>query len=263
MLELDGQMMGALALGLFWIHVLLIAAAALADLRKLGALARRVAAGSWAEVESARGPQGLLARQWVEQLGRLARRAGPREILFHDRAHHSEVFGGVLRTSTGTLELAPAAGDRAAVWPSLDERARRAAQPEPARFDAAASAAAKAKGFEREVETRIEVGARVWVAGRVDEGTLQPAPDVIVSLADPRPWLARARMLVIGFVLLDVGVAALCTLLALWSPLFGPISMLGAAGALGWFLGVQPLGVEVHDRVRTPDRAFLRGSWRE
>jgi hypothetical protein len=263
MLELDGQMMGALALGLFWIHVLLIAAAALADLRELGRLARRVATGSWAEVESARGPQGLLARQWVEQLGRLARRAGPREILFHDRAHHSEVFGGVLHTSSGTLELAPAAGDRAAVWPSLDERAARAAQPEPGRFDAAASAAAKAKGFEREVETRIEVGARVWVAGRVEDGKLAPDPTLIVSLADPRPWLARARMVVIGFVMLDVGVATLCTLLALWTPAFGLVSMLGAAGALGWFLGVQPLGVAVHDWVRTPDRAFLRGSWRE
>jgi hypothetical protein len=70
-------------------------------------------------------------------------------------------------------------------------------------------------------------------------------------------------MIVIGFVILDVAVAALCTVLAVWPPAFGPVGMLGAAGALGWFLGVQPLGVSVHDLVRTPDCAFLRGSWRE
>jgi hypothetical protein len=48
---------------------------------------------------------------------------------------------------------------------------------------------------------------------------------------------------------------------ALWTPMFGLVSMLGAAAALGVFLGVQPLGVAVNEAVRTPDRAYLRGRW--
>lgn len=260
---LDGVVMGALALALFWIHVGLIAGAAIADLRGLGRLGRRLRAGFWAEVRSARGPQGQLARHGVAQLGRLARRAGPREILFHDRVHHGEVFGGVLATPEGELELVPVAGGEAEIWPDLAARAERAASVEAERFTSAASAAGKAKGFEREVVTPIGVGDRVWVVGRVEAGRVHPDPTLILACSDPQPWLARSRALVVGFVILDLGVAGLCTALALWPPAFELVSMLGAAGALGWFLAVQPLGVAVHDAIRTPDRAFLRGSWRE
>jgi hypothetical protein len=55
--------------------------------------------------------------------------------------------------------------------------------------------------------------------------------------------------------------AAACTVAILWPPLFGWISGLGAAAALGLFLGVQPVGVALRDAVRTPDRAYLRGRW--
>lgn len=263
-LELDGMVMAAIALGLFWIHVLLIAAAALADLRELGRLRRRLRDCRVAEVRSARGPGGLLARNCVAQLGRLDRRGGPPQIHFHDRSHTSEVFGGTLALAEGNeLSLAPTLGGQAEVWPDLARRAEQAGRVDPQAFGPAVEAAGKAKGFEHTVETAIRVGDRVWVAGRIEGDRVVPDHTLILALADPRAWLERARLLVVGFVLADVLVAGLCTLLALWPPHFGWISMLGAAGALGWFLGVQPIGVTVHDAVRTPDRAFLRGSWRE
>jgi len=263
-LELDGGVMAALALALFWIHVVLIAAAALADLRALARLGRGVREGWSAEVCSARGPEGMLARNRVEQLGRLGRRGGPRQIYFHDRSHHSEVFGGTLRLDDGReVELAPAPGAQAEVWPELASRSERASRVEPAGFDEAALAASRARGFERAVETRIGVGDRVFVVGRIVEGRVVADATLILATADPRAWLTRARWLAIGFVLLDLALAGLCTALAVWPPYFGLVSTLGAAGALGWFLAVQPLGVAVHDALRTPDRAFLRGSWRE
>jgi hypothetical protein len=263
-LELDGTVMAAIALGLFWIHVLLIAGAALADLRELGRLGRRMRDCVVGEVRSARGPNGLLARHRVEQLGRLDRRGGPAQILFHDRSHSSEVFGGTLALPDGReLELVPTPGGQGEVWPDLARRAEQAGRVEADVFASALGPAGKAKGFEHTVETAVRVGARVWVTGRRDGDRIVPDPTSIVALADPRGWVNRSRMLVIGFVLADVLVAGLCTALALCPPHFGWISMLGAAGALGWFLGVQPLGVAVHDLVRTPDRAFLRGSWRE
>jgi hypothetical protein len=58
-----------------------------------------------------------------------------------------------------------------------------------------------------------------------------------------------------------VAVAAACTLVAVWPPLFDGVSMLGAGAALGFFLGVQPLGVSLNESTRTPDRAYLRGTW--
>ncbi len=257
-LELDGMTMAVIALSLFWIHVLLISGAGVMDLVELGRLRRRVLAARAGEVRSARGPGGLLARNWVEQLGRLDRRGGPRQIHFHDRAQHSEVFGGqVALAEGGELELVPASAGQAAVWPELGERAKRAGQVDAERFGQAAVAAGKAKGFERIVETRIVVGDRVWVI----DG--EPASRMILADHDPRAWLARSIGLVLALVIGNVLVAGLCTLLALASPHFGWVSMIGAAGALGWFLAVQPLGVAVHDAVRSPDSAFLRGRWQD
>ncbi|MFV8755695.1 hypothetical protein ACNOYE_34525 [Nannocystaceae bacterium ST9] len=263
-LQLDGPVMAAIALSLFWIHIVLIAAAALADLRVLARLRRRLATCERTEVRSARGPEGLLARNWVEQLGRLDRRGGPRAIHFHDRAHHSELFGGRLVLADGReLELVPTSAGDVEVWPELATRAEQAGRFDAETFERAQGQAGKAKGFERIVETRIAVGDRVWVVGRIAGSRIEADPTLILATHDPRPWLARSRRLAIGFVILDVLVAGLCTLLALWPPHFEWISMLGAAGALGWFLAVQPLGVAVHDALRTPDRSFLRGSWRE
>lgn len=263
-LELDGMVMGALALALFWIHVLLIAGAAWIDLRELGRLHRRVRDCWVAEVRSARGPERMLARNRVEQLGRLDRRAGPRQIHFHDRSHHSEVFGGTLVLADGReVELIASAGGQAEVWPELMQRAEQAGRSDAESFDAAAGPAGKAKGFPRTVETRINAGDRVWVVAAIAEGRVEASPMLVLANADPRPWLARSRGLVLGFMIADVAVAGLCTLLCLWPPPFEWVSMLGAAGALGWFLGIQPLGVTVHDAVRTPARAFLRGSWHE
>jgi hypothetical protein len=263
-LELDGMVMAAIALGLFWIHVLLIAGAALADLRELGRLRRRLRDCRVGEVRSARGPGGILARHRVEQLGRLDRRGGPRQIHFHDRGHHSEVFGGSLMLGEASeFELVPTAGGQAEVWPELAARAERAGRVDTETFVAAAIAAGKAKGFEHAVETTIGVGDRVWVAGRIEGDRIHADPTLIVATADPRIWLNRSRAVVIGFVIADILVAGLCTTLAVWPPHFELLGMLGAAGALGWFLAVQPLGVAVHDAVRAPDRAFLRGSWRE
>lgn len=262
-LELDGMVMAVIALGLFWIHILLIAGAALADLRELARLRRRLRDCRVGEVRSARGPVGLLARHRVEQLGRLDRRGGPRQIHFHDRSHRSEVFGGTLALPEGNeIELGPTPGGQAEVWPDLAERADRAGRVDAETFGAAASAAGKAKGFEHAVETTIGVGDRVWIIGRIEGDRVHGDPLILAS-ADPRIWLGRSRLLVIGFVLADLAVAGLCTVLAVWPPHFGLVGMLGAAGALGWFLAVQPLGVAVHDAVRAPGRAYLRGSWRE
>ncbi len=279
--DLGPELMGVIALGFFWIHTLLIAGAAALDLRDLGRLARRLrpirgplragAAGMLiAEVRSGRGPEARFARQRVEQLGRADRRGGPPAIHFHDVGHHSEVFGGTITPEPDhatELEVVPLTEPRASTWPD-PIRQRGAMQPGSREaFEAAHAAASRAKGFARTVESSVGAGDRIWIAGRLVEGPrgLRLEDDdagLIVAASDPRPWLARKRALVLGFVIVELLLAAVCTVLILWPPLWGWPSMIGAAAALGFFLGVQPIGVSVHDAVRTPDRAFVRGEWR-
>lgn len=251
MLELSRELMAGVALGLLWIHTLLIAAAAGLDLRDLGRLARaRVRVGV---VTTGEGPSGALARNVVAQIGRCK---GDGVIHLHDAEHRSEVFGGVVELEDGSrVELA--AASEAAVWPDLDTRARAAAVvPSDAAREQALHDARRARGWTREVAVALVPGDRVWL---VDDG----GRTLAVSGADPRAWLNRKRALVLGFLLAILAIAGGCSVAAypvmFGAPLFGLVSMLGAAAALGFFLGVQPLGVAVTEAVRTPDRAYLRG----
>ena len=249
------QIIAALALGLFWIHTLLIAAAACLDFRELGRLGRgrlgrgrlpraRVRAGV---VRSGRGPAGVLARNVVEQVGR---GKGDGVVHFSDAGHRSEVFGGVVELDGHELELS--ASMDIAVWPDLDHRAQAAARDSASLDDGARDSARRARGWPRSVEVAIGPGDRVFVVGPDSEPT-------IIAAIDPRRWIAGKRLLIVGFVFAELALAVGCTVLMLWPPLFDWVSMIGAAAALGLFLGVQPIGVAVQDAVRTPDRAYLRG----
>jgi hypothetical protein len=247
-LELSRELIGAVALGFFWVHTLLIAAAAWLDGRGLAKLTNgRIRA---ATVRSGLGPDDALACNVVEQIGRSK---GDGVIHFSDAAHRSELFGGVVELDEGgTLELEP--GTEVAVWP-IPQRRVEAAAPESAELVASAAIEARrARGWPRVVSVAITAGERVFMVER--EGI--PS---IISAIDPRRWLARKRWLIAGFVLAELALASACTIAIFWPPLFDWISMLGAAAALGLFLAVQPIGVAVRDAVRTPDRAYLRGRW--
>jgi hypothetical protein len=267
--------MAALALAVFWIHVLLIAAAAGQELRDLARLRRllRPLAGPRegavgllrGTVVRADGPANALARNVVEQVGR---GKGDGKLHFSDAAHRSEILGGELELGDRIrVELgAGATGASAMVWPDLAARTAAAAPTSTDQITQAEPVARRAKGFVRAVEVDIVAGQQVWIAGRWrhdERWQLEPgiAGAVLVSAIDPRRWLARKCWMIAGFIVGVLAIAAACTLLALWPPLFDWISMLGAGAALGFFLGVQPLGVSLSESARTPDRAYLRGTW--
>ncbi|MFO7567238.1 MAG: hypothetical protein R6X02_31630 [Enhygromyxa sp.] len=250
MLELSRELIGAVALGFFWVHTLLIAGAAWLDFRALGRLGRApVRAGI---VRSGQGPGGALGRNVVEQIGRSK---GDGVIHFSDAAHRSELFGGVVELDEGgELELGPLGEGEIAVWPAAARRLEVAAPESPEAITAALSEARRARGFARRVEVGIDPGDRVFVVE-------QDGAPRIVTAVDPRRWIASKRGLIGGFIIAELALAGACTSAILWPPLFDWVSMLGAAAALGLFLGVQPIGVALQDAVRTPDRAYLRGRW--
>jgi hypothetical protein len=254
---LSNELMAAFALAVFWVHVLLIAAAAALDLRELLRLRAGMRRGLWAgTVRRGDGAGGVFARNVVAKVGR---GKGDGRIHFSDSAHRSEVFGGLVELDAKQAGLVECAAVEAPVWPDLDRRAASARASSDEDLAKVEAQARRAKGFEREIVGALAVGDRVWIAGRLHEGRIGEV--LVVSAIDPRRWLARRCWLIVAFIVADLGVAAGCTLAAVWPPMFGIVSMLGAGAALGFFLGAQPIGVTLKEAVRTPDRAYLRGSW--
>lgn len=252
MLELSRELIGAVALAFFWIHVLLIAASACKDARALGRLGRgRVRSGI---VRAGKGPGGALACNTVEQIGRSK---GDGVVHFSDAAHRSELFGGVVELDDGS-ELALEAATDVAVWPTAQRRLDVAAPKSAEIVAAAASEARRARGYSRSVSVTIGEGERVFL---LEPLATEGNHKLVVATVDPRRWIAGKRWLIAGFIAADLALAGACTVAILWPPLFDLLSMVGAAAALGLFLGVQPVGVAVQDAVRTPDRAYLRGRW--
>jgi hypothetical protein len=175
-----------------------------------------------------------------------------REIGFHDRKHLSSIPGGALLLADGTL-CAVEKSDRAAVWTGLG---RKIANGEPLNLTEACRRASSARGFERNLSSSFRLRERIFVAGQVmsaGKRRLVRCPvdgELIAAAGDPRAFVRSRSVLVVAFVGCELLACALCTRLALSRPLFGPLSTLGGASSLAFFLGVTPLGVLVRDLCR-------------
>jgi hypothetical protein len=279
---LTRAIMGSIALAILWVNTLLIAAAAAKELLRLeerrARLKPRKAGDSTpgyglihGRVAEGNGPEGALARHRVEQVGRSAGDPeAQREIVFADRTIEGEVLGGSVQVE-GEEEviLGPASGSAAEVWVSEAALREAAACPGAMGFDAAYAEARKARGFVRAVEVALRPGQEVWVAGEITrrgrDAALFVAPSrsfgMLVAAVDPRAILARKIALSIAALVGILGGAAGATALALTQPYFGPVSTLGAALGLGFFILVQPAGTALRDAVLLPHRAFVRGAW--
>lgn len=232
------------ALALFWLHTLLIAAAAWGEYARLSPRGRGARPGV---VLEGSGPQGQLATHRVRQVGRTR---GDGVIHFHDRAHEGALFGGTLALAEGPHALAPGG----AVWASRAAQDAAAACPGPAAFADAAPRATRAAGWERDVEVSLGPGDRVWLA----EGPEGP----LVAAEDPARWRRRALALTAALLVGLPAAAAACTLLCLWPPVFGDMSKLGALAALVAFNLFQLLGKLHRDAIQPPDARALGGVWR-
>ncbi|MFZ5444501.1 MAG: hypothetical protein ACOZQL_31200 [Myxococcota bacterium] len=245
---LSSEIMGSWLLGLSWLTAVMIALDAWIDARRLrGALARWKQELVEGQVQAAE-----LATHEVEQ--RIKELDGDVPALtFFDRRHTSAVKGGTVTVAGETLEVVGAPD--AEVW--IDEATRQAAAAcaSPADFDAMK---AKANGL-RTVRTGLRAGQPVWLAGTKDGARFTAT---LVSNFDPRSFV-RARLgRIAGLILANFAWVAAGTVLALWPPVFGLVSKLGAAVLLGHFLGMTPIAMAARERSRSPAIAFLRGTWK-
>lgn len=253
------EWMGALALGVLWVNVLLIAAAALkhrSELgRRLSVLRAERAAGRFVEgeVTATEGERGFAERR-TTQVGRAMTVAGPDRILFTDKRTSGSVGGGTVRDAGGST-VRVAAVDGCDLWVGHEVPAAR----EPSlRFEDAWQSASTSRGVELDVVQRVGAGARVWLAGEREGELLRPT---LVATACPFSSLARGRR-VLGAAALGALLGGACvTALVLWPPLFGTVSTVGGALGLAFFLLVQPAAVAARNAARTPDRQPVGGVW--
>ena len=249
---LSRELMGLALLGLSWVTAAMVALDALIDAR---AMVRRL--GEWkATLLSGTVEVPELAAHEVEQ--RVKQLDGDEPALvFFDRKHVSTVTGGVVRVGSERLDVTGA--HDAEVWIDAKTRAAAAACSAPAAFDGLSTSAQAPGGALRTVRTSLRAGATVWLAGN-KEGTTFEAH--LVSGFDPRMWAKGRLLAIIGLIALDLSWVAGGTVIALWPPVFGVISIAGALVLLGHFLGMTALAMGVREKSRTPAFAFVRGTWR-
>lgn len=240
--------MGVLALGVLWLNTLLIAGAALTQRRALGSVAdalaraRREGTLIQASVTKGEGPEGALVTRTLQQVGRAMTVAGPDRILFTEALAQHAVHGGELE---GGAVLAPEE-PLERVWLDGGAPLKRALSD----FDDAFRRASTTRGLTTSASTAVRVGDVIWF----QRGQ-------ILASHDPLRTVRTKRSGLLFFALAAVTVGAGLTAVILTPPIFGTVSTVGGAGALLFFLLVQPAGVKVRDWARLPDEQPRSDVW--
>lgn len=248
---LSRELMGSALLALCWITAFMIALDALIDaramLRRLSEWKTKLLSGTVLANE--------LASHEVEQRVKQLDSEEP-GLVFFDRKHVSHVAGGTVTVGHDQLEVVGAPGTE--VWIDAATREAAAACSSPVEFDSLTKSAQGAGGGLRTVRTSIRSGAQVWLVGEKKGGKLEVS---VVANFDPRSW-AKSRLVgIAGLQVLNLAWVAAGTVLALWPPVFGLVSIGGAIVLIGHFLGMTALAMGIREKSRSPAIAFLRGSW--
>jgi len=240
--------MGVLALGVLWLNTLLIAAAALAQRRALGPLlrslrdARRDGRLVRANVQKGEGPSGALLTRTIEQVGRAVTTGSPDRILFTEASARHELHGGELG---GGVVIEPGEA-LAQVWLDGTATLRRALTD----FDDAFRRASTTRGLPTSASSSVNMGDAIWFQ----------RGEILASM-DPVRTLRTKRMGLALFAIGAVVIGAALTVAILLPPIFGTVSTAGGAGALLFFLLVQPAGVKARDWARLPDEQPRSDVW--
>lgn len=288
---LTPELMGILALCVVWINTGLIIAASFqtwVSLRNRKRAAMREL--RWqpqreglVELRVADNPE--LDTSFVfkaKQIGRIANKT-KNTIVFADSEFQSQCLGTRLSLpdkSARTIGVEVPETSDFELWLN-EERVRQYADNYSHEgFAQALRAAQTGKGFERRLAIPFKPVQRFWLYARIDEANAEPRQGtsqtsvesrwkvvqslyhpLLVSEVDPIGWYQKKMRLNIGFMLFTFLSASGLSALALRSPAFGTVSTLGAALLLVYFLLIQPAGVWIADRSRTPNQAEIRGLW--
>lgn len=249
---LSRELMGIALLTLAWVTALMVAIDALIDAR---AMWRRLAEWKTTLVQgTVVAPE--LAVHEVEQRVKQLDSDAP-ALVFFDRKHQSTVTGGAVTVGSEQLEVS---GTRdAEVWIGEATRLAAAACSAPSAFDAMYASAQGGGGGLRSVRTSLRAGAPVWLVG-TKQGTKFEAR--LVAGFDPRSWVQGRLTASLGIVVMSLLWVSAGTVLALWPPAFGLVSIGGALVLVGHFLGMTPIAMAAREKSRTPAFGFIRGTWK-
>lgn len=248
-----------------WVMALLVAATAVHRALELLRLSSTLKENTReATVVEGAGPDGALGALEVVRAGRALDAKVP-TLAWHPRKVSAPSYGGVVESGGLRIQIPSNAGR---VWVSdavLQSALERPAHEDWAQTLAQASTQAAA---ERTVRAPIRVGDKVFVAGKTvtsgNESRLSPLEggELVVSHEPPAAWLSKRALWGFGFSVLELLVCAALSALALWTPAYGTVSMVGAVGLVAFFLAVTPLGVSLTEAMRLPDERLPRGFWK-
>lgn len=249
---LTRELMGSALLVLAWVTAGLVALDAWIDLSAMRARLRAWKTGLKRGTVKA----DELATHEVEQ--RIKQLDGEQPgLVFFDRQHLSHVKGGAVTLDDGA-QVEVVGAPQAEVWFDEATRLSAAACHGASEFDAMFSSAQGAGGGLRTVRSHLRAGQPVWLVGTQDGARFTAT---LVSNFDPRTF-ARARIVAsLGVIAASLAWVAVGTVLALWPPVFGAVSIAGAVVLVGHFLGMTPLAMAAREKSRTPAVAFVRGTW--
>ena len=263
------QIIAWLLLAYFWLHTILMALDANMSSRSLKRLLNSMSPRSGengssierVKINSLSGEQDYFAAETVEQVGRSR---GDGSIHFHERGRHGDCRGGVVELQSGekigipSLSLIP--GERE-LWINPGPVQKKALVFSKEDFEGAYPPSQKARGWVRSLKSLWTTGDELWIvsASELKEGG---ANDIRYFCDfEPRAWLAR-RIWALRFFAIALLVGALgCSIFALWPPLFGTVSTLGAFATLVYFNSVQLFLVLAKNAADVPGKVQIGGKW--
>lgn len=242
--------LGYLCLAIVWTAGLLCALASVGYARTLASRFRALASLEVGKVANGAGEGGAFAVHEVEQIGR-AMDGEPPAIVFSDKQYRSRVHGGTIESAGA--ERAFEADDGLEIWPDRASQSEAAEVAGDDEIDALYKDARSSKGAARTVAVPFAAGKKVWFVADGKRLTF-------LSAEDPRAFLSSRVRAHLFFAVAELAILGGLTFLAVRPPAFGPLSTLGGAALVAFFLAVQPIGVAVEEASRLPFSRFLRGT---
>ena len=241
--------MGLFALAALWVNVLLIVTAAFKHVAALRRARMELDRGSLvrAKILDGRGDQGVFAQRVTEQVGRAVTAKGPSRILCVDARDVFQVFGGRVEIDGQARDIEASPG--AAYW-SEEGRGVRVETD----FEGSWESASTSRGVRLTSREGLKPGDEAFLV-------LVGGAATLVATMNPRGEIGRGILRLGSLVVVSLLGAALVTALLFVPPVFGAVSTFGGVLALAFFLAIQPIAVEMHDRARLPNERRVGGTW--
>ena len=255
------EWMGLLGLGIVWTNTGLILAKAILDQRKRDRF--------FSELRGAGGFKPVSLQSFTSlpflRIEQGVKTKGDKQLYFHDRARFC---GGeaILLDGSGLEyefkfeenELDSESPSNIEVWLEPARVRVEANRLDSEFFAENRKQALSIKGARRMLNVSLSEASQLWFFKAASEDSGLPT---ILSEVDPGRWLSRARLKTTLFIMISLVLLVAATALCFIDPFDSLTSKLGGIALLAYFLGIQPIGVQLEEALRYPPFQLIHGIW--